>query len=281
VPFINPIEPATGYRATASGLVVVEASASANLFAYGSLWSSAEDISLWDVALAGGILVKQPENRALIYRPTRIANGSVVPAMAGWEFTHHPGFMEIKGSASGFSAYLSRFTDPADLVCVTLLANKQGLDLTNLARDIAESYKPGLGAGGTAESIVEQESKWSVDETVARLERALKAQNVPLFASFDHDGNARKADMTLRPTRVLVFGNPKVGTKLMQASQPAALDLPLRVTVWQDERDRVWVGYRSVEALAAEHGIKDPDTVATMARALDGLVAKAVNVYDY
>ena len=209
-------------------------------------------------ALAGGILVKQAANRALIYKPTTLANGTVVPAMAGWEFTKHPGFMEIKGSAPGFSAYLSRFTDPADLVCVTLLANKQGLDLTTLARDIADAYKRGLGAGQTSDKFVAQESKWSVDQTVARLELALKAQKVPVFAEFDHDDNARKADMALRPTHVLVFGNPKVGTKLMQAHPTAALDLPLRVTVFEDDRGRVWVGYRRLDAFAAEHGIKDP-----------------------
>ncbi len=260
---------------------MVEAAASANLFAYASLWSSAEDISAWDIALAGGILVKKPEHRALIYKPTTLSGGTVVPAMAGWEFTRHPGFMEIKGSAPGFSAYLSRFTDPADLVCVTLLANKQGLDLTTLARDIADAYKRGLGAGQTSDRFVAQESKWGVDETVARFERLLKEQNIPIFAQFDHDDNARKADMTLRPTHVLVFGNPKVGTKLMQATQAAALDLPLRVTVWQDDRGRVWVGYRRLDAFAAEHGINDPETVATMARALDALVAKAVNVYEH
>lgn len=281
VRFINPIEPATGYRAGGSGLVPVDAAASANLFAFASLWSSAEDISAWDVALAGGILVKQPANRALIYKPTTLANGTVVPAMAGWEFTKHPGFMEIKGSAPGFSAYLSRFTDPGDLVCVTLLANKQGLDLTTLARDIADAYKRGLGAGQASDRLVAQESKWSVDQTVARLEQALKARGVPIFAQFDHDDNARKSEMTLRPTHVLVFGNPKVGTKLMQAQPTAALDLPLRVTVFEDDRGRVWVGYRRLDAFAEEHGINDPETVAAMARALDAIVTKAVNVYDY
>jgi uncharacterized protein (DUF302 family) len=189
--------------------------------------------------------------------------------------------MEIKGSAPGFGAYLSRFADPADLVGVTLLANKQGLDLTTLARDIADACKRGLGAGQTNDKFVAQESKWGVGETVARFERVLREQNVPVFAQFDHDDNARKADMNLRPTHVLVFGNPKVGTKLMQATQTAALDLPLRVTVWQDDRGRVWVGYRRLDAFAVEHGINDPDTVATMARALDSLVAKAVNVYEY
>lgn len=281
IAFINPVEPATGYRSVDGKLAATDPKASANLFAFGSLWSSAEDISAWDIALAGGILVKNEANRALIYKPTKLANGTVVPAMAGWEFTRHPGFMEIKGSAPGFSAYLSRFTAAEDLVCVTLLANKEGLDLTVLARDIADSYKAGLGAGVASEGIVAQESKFPVDETVSRLEARLKAQNVPVFATFDHSANAQQAGMQLRPTKVLVFGNPKVGTKLMQDNQAIALDLPLRLSVWEDARSRVWVGYHALDRLAAEYGIKDETTVKAMAQALDKLVANAVNVYDY
>jgi CubicO group peptidase (beta-lactamase class C family)/uncharacterized protein (DUF302 family) len=281
IAFINPVEPATGYRSVDGKLAATDPKASANLFAFGSLWSSAEDISAWDIALAGGILVKDEANRALIYKPTKLANGTVVPAMAGWEFTRHPGFMEIKGSAPGFSAYLSRFTAADDLVCVTLLANKEGLDLTILARDIADSYKAGLGAGVASEGIVAQESKFPVDETVSRLEARLKAQNVPVFATFDHSANAQQAGMQLRPTKVLVFGNPKVGTKLMQDNQAIALDLPLRLSVWEDARSRVWVGYHALDRLAAEYGIKDETTVKAMAQALDKLVAHAVNVYDY
>jgi uncharacterized protein (DUF302 family) len=87
--------------------------------------------------------------------------------------------------------------------------------------------------------------------------------------------------MTLRPTHVMVFGNPKVGTKLMQAQPTAALDLPLRLTVFEDDRGRVWVGYRRPDTLVEEHGIKDSETIAAMARALEAIVAKAVNVYDY
>ncbi len=290
VPFLNPVEPATGYRNVkdvkdvreAEGkLVAVDARASANLFAFGSVWSSAEDISLWDIGLAGSILVKREDNRALIYKPTTLANGTIVPAMAGWEFTRHPGFMEMKGSSPGFSAYLSRFTAPVDLVCVTLLANKQGLDLTALARDIAASYKAELGAAAGSDATVTQESKFSVDETTARLERLLKAQNVPVFAAFDHGENARQAGLQLRPTRVLVFGNPKVGTKLMQDRQAVALDLPLRLSIWQDERGRVWVSYRAPAGLAADYGVKDDATVGALASMLDRLVARAVNVYDY
>lgn len=281
VPFINPVEPAVGHRTIDGKLVPVDAAASAPLFAFGSLWSSAEDISAWDIALAGGILVKREENRALIYKPTRLANGTVVPAMAGWEFTRHPGFMEIKGSSPGFSAYLSRFTAAEDLVCVTLLANKEGLDLTTLARDIADSYKAGLGAGVPSDDIVTRESKFPVEETVARLKTLLDERNVPVFATFDHGENARRAGMELRPTQVLVFGNPKVGTRLMQDGQAIALDLPLRLSVWQDGRNRVWLGYHRMDRLAAEYGIKDSATVLALERMLEGLVARAADVYEY
>lgn len=279
--FINPAEPAIGYRTADGKRVAVAPEASQGLFAFGDLWSSAEDISVWDVGLAGGILVKRAENRDLIYKPTKLRNGTVVPAMAGWEFTRHPGFMEIKGSAPGFSAYLSRFTAAADLVCVTLLANREGLDLTGLARDIADAYKPDLGPGSGADSLIVQESKFSVDETLARLEAELAARKVPVFAKFDHDGNASQVGLKLRPTKVVVFGNPKVGTKLMQESQPVAIDLPLRVSIWLDERGRVWVGHQSLDALATEFDIKDATTVRAMSAGLEAIVSRVVNVYEY
>jgi CubicO group peptidase (beta-lactamase class C family) len=281
VPYINPVEPAVGYKALDGKRVAVAPGPSANYFAFGSLWSSAEDISAWDIALAGSILIKREENRALLYKPTKLANGTIVPAMAGWEFTRHPGFMEMKGSSPGFSAYLSRFTAAEDLVCVTLLANKEGLDLTGLARDIADSYKAGLGVGMGSDGLITQESKFSVDETVSRLKGLLEKQNVPIFATFDHGENARQVGMELRPTKVIVFGNPKVGTKLMQSSQAIALDLPLRLSVWEDERGRVWVGYHAMERLAAEYNVKDNATVLAIEQMLEKLVAKAVNIYDY
>jgi CubicO group peptidase (beta-lactamase class C family)/uncharacterized protein (DUF302 family) len=279
--FINPAEPAIGYRTAEGKRVAVAPEASQGLYAYGSLWSSAEDISVWDVGLAGGILVKRDDNRALIYKPTRLRNGTLVPAMAGWEFTRHPGFMEIKGSAPGFSAYLSRFTAAADLVCVTLLANREGLDLTGLARDIAEAYKADLGPGIITDAIITRESKFTAAETVARFEAELARRKVPLFAKFDHDGNAQQAGLKLRPTKVVVFGNPRVGTKLMQENQPIAIDLPLRASIWEDEGGRVWVGYQNLADVAAEFGVKDKATIQAMQAGLDGLVARVVDVYEY
>src|SRR5262245_19624890 len=100
----------------------------------------------------------------------------VVTAMAGWDVRRLTDFMAIKGVALGFSAYLSLFTASADLVCLTLLANREGLDLTGLARDIAEAYKPALGAGLGSDAMVTQESKFSAQETLARLEARLAEQ---------------------------------------------------------------------------------------------------------
>jgi CubicO group peptidase (beta-lactamase class C family)/uncharacterized protein (DUF302 family) len=279
--FIDPVEPAVGYEMLQGKLVAADPTSSESLFAFGSLWSSAEDISLWDIALAGSTLVHKAENHALIYAPTRLKNGTGVPAMAGWEFTHHPGFMEVKGYSPGFSSYLSRFTAPTELVCVTLLANKEGVDLTSLARDIAEAYKSGLGAQVHNSSLLSQESKFSVDETVARLQSRLNSMNVPVFAIFDHEENARKAELHLRPTKVMVFGNAKVGTNLMLENQAVALDLPLRMSVWEDERGRVWVSHQDIDQLAHDYAIEDHATIATLRHFMDNLIELSVNIYDY
>jgi CubicO group peptidase (beta-lactamase class C family)/uncharacterized protein (DUF302 family) len=281
IPFIDPVEPAVGYQMLQGKLVPVDPAASEALFAFGSLWSSAEDVSIWDIALAGSTLVHKPENHALIYAPTHLKNGTIVPAMAGWEFTRHPGFMEVKGYSPGFSSYLSRFTAPSELVCVTLLANKEGVDLTSLARDIAEAYKSGLGPQVHNDQLLSQESKFSVDDTVARLQSRLKALNVPVFAVFDHTENAQKAELQLRPTKVMVFGNAKVGTKLMIDNQAIALDLPLRMSIWEDERGRVWVSYQNIDQMAHDYAIDDPATVAALRHFMESLIEHSVNVYNY
>jgi CubicO group peptidase (beta-lactamase class C family)/uncharacterized protein (DUF302 family) len=277
VDFINPVEPATGY----AGDTPVPAEASANLFGFGDLWSSAQDISAWDIALAGATLIHDEADRDVVYRPTRLDNGTVVPAMAGWEFTHHPGFMEIKGSAPGFSAYLSRFTAADELVCVTLLTNREGVDLTVLARSIAQAYRAGLGPTVDQHAIVAQESKFDTPTTVARIKAALAAAQVPVFATVDHAANAQGVGQALRPTTVISFGNPRVGTRLMQANQAAGLDLPLRMLVWQDAMGRSWIGYPRLDALAQAYGIQDPATIAGMTAFMDHLAGQAANVYSY
>lgn len=280
-PFINPVEPATGYRMVGGQMTKVAPEVSSNLFGFGDIWSSAEDISKWDIGLAGSVLIKELADRDVVYMPTKLANGTVVPAMIGWEFTRHPGFMEVKGDSPGFSSYLSRFTASDELVCVTLLTNKEGVDLTILARQIAQAYKADLGPGVDQAQMVVEESKFGPADTVARIRSALAEAKVPVFATVDHAANAQGADLQLRPTTVITFGNPKVGTKLMNETQAIGLDLPLRMLVWQDARGRTWVGYPNLDTLAARYEIKDAATIGAMMTFMDGIQRRAANVYAY
>ncbi|PQV49831.1 serine hydrolase [Paraburkholderia sp. BL21I4N1] len=277
--YINPVEPAAGYRLVDGKLTDAPPATSSSSFAFGSLWASAEDVSTWDIGLAGNEVIKEAAHRDLIYKPTRLDNGTVVPAMAGWQFTRHKGFMDIKGNAPGYSAYLSRFTDPDELVCVTLLANTEGVDLTDLARRIASAYDARLGSGNDPAQTSTYESVFGVKETVARLEKNIKAANGQIFAHFDHQMNAQQAGLTMRPTEVIVFGNPAAGTRLMQAQPGIASELPLRVAVWEDERGRTWVSYTNFDRIAERYGIHDAKTIAAMKAGVAELVRKSSSAY--
>lgn len=167
--FINPTERATGYAPDGRA---VDGSADA-------LLASAMDVSLWDIGLAGGILVKEPAHRALLYAPTRLADGGTVPVMSRWQFPGRPGLMYIVGDTEGQSTFLSRFTASSELVCVTLLANKGGVDLTQLARRIAGAYDSKLGPPD-ATCIGLQQSPYPAAQTMTRLEAAAKAAQMDL-----------------------------------------------------------------------------------------------------
>jgi uncharacterized protein (DUF302 family) len=103
--------------------------------------------------------------------------------------------------------------------------------------------------------IVDRASNHSVDETVARLQTMLREKGVTLFALVDHSGEAAKAGMQMRPTKLLIFGNPKAGTPVMIASLSAAIDLPLKLLVWEDGGGKVWISFNSAEYLRERHGI--------------------------
>ena len=103
--------------------------------------------------------------------------------------------------------------------------------------------------------IVNTASNHSVDETVAKLKDILEAKGVKLFALVDHSGEAEKAGTPMRPTKLLIFGNPKAGTPLMLASPSSALDLPLKLLVWEDADRRVWISCNSPAYLQQRHGL--------------------------
>jgi uncharacterized protein (DUF302 family) len=105
--------------------------------------------------------------------------------------------------------------------------------------------------------IVRIASQHSVAETVSKLEGMLRAKNVKIFAIVDHSGEAEKAGLKLRNTKLLIFGSPKAGTPLMQAAPSAALDLPLKILVAEDPSGKVWVSYNSPAYLQERHHLPE------------------------
>jgi hypothetical protein len=179
VELIDPTEPAVGSEGEAAA---VEA---------GTLYASAVDVSRWDIALAGSLLIADPALRKVLYEPPRTAGGAAAPTSGPWDFPGHAGLMVVAGGGGGFSSLLSRFTDPRELVCVTLLVNKEGVDLTQLARRIAGAYDPRLGPPARAAALRVQQSPYPVAETRARFERALGQAAAPSAAATNGNDAAR------------------------------------------------------------------------------------------
>lgn len=126
----------------------------------------------------------------------------------------------------------------------------------------------------TDDGIVTVASHHSVQETVARLESSIKAKQLTLFAHIDFSSDAQREGLAMQPSQLLVFGNPRAGTPLMQAVPTAALDLPLKVLVWEDTEKHVWVSYNSAEYLQQRHGL--PDELAKPLAGVAALVSAAV-----
>jgi uncharacterized protein (DUF302 family) len=107
------------------------------------------------------------------------------------------------------------------------------------------------------QGIVKIPSHRSVDETVEKLKTILASKGVTLFALVDHSGEAEKVGLTMPPTKLLIFGNPKGGTPLMLAAPSAAIDLPLKILVAEDAQGKVWISYNSPEYLKERHGLPE------------------------
>jgi len=106
----------------------------------------------------------------------------------------------------------------------------------------------------TSNGFLSQPSNHSVDETLEKLKRILQAKGVAVFAIVDHSGEAEKAGLKMRPTKLVIFGNPKAGTPLMLAAPTTAIDLPLKMLIWEDAQGKVWVSYNSPAYLQERHG---------------------------
>ena len=103
--------------------------------------------------------------------------------------------------------------------------------------------------------LIDRPSHHSFDQTVERLAKLLQSRSITLFAVIDHSGEAAKAGMAMRPTKLLIFGSPRAGTPLMIAAPTIAIDLPLKILVWEDGQGQVWLSYIDPDHLRERHGV--------------------------
>jgi uncharacterized protein (DUF302 family) len=118
----------------------------------------------------------------------------------------------------------------------------------------------------TDSGIIDTSSNHSVDQTVEKLKGVLKNKGLTLFALVDHSGEAEKVGLKMYPTKLLIFGSPKGGTPVMLVAPSIAIDLPLKILIWEDAQGKVWVSYNSPEYLAKRHNVPN-DLVKNIAGA--------------
>jgi uncharacterized protein (DUF302 family) len=123
------------------------------------------------------------------------------------------------------------------------------------------------------QGIIDTPSNHSVEQTVTRLKGIPEAKGVTLFALVDHSREAQKVGMKMPPTKLLIFGSPKAGTPLMLAAPSIAIDLPLKILIWEDAHGKVWVTYNSPVYLQDRHGL--PSDLLQNIAVVEALAAKA------
>ena len=135
-----------------------------------------------------------------------------------------------------------------------------------------------LGApwAAAADGLIAVKSPLGAKETMTRLEATVTQRGLTVFAKIDHAAGAAKVGKQLRPTELLIFGNPQGGTPLMECAQSAGIDLPLKALVWEDADAQVWVGYNDPAFLAQRHGVPACPAADRLRQALAAIVQTAV-----
>jgi uncharacterized protein (DUF302 family) len=122
-----------------------------------------------------------------------------------------------------------------------------------------------------ADGLITIRSPFAAKDTMNRFEENAKQHGLNVFARIDHAAGAAKVGKTLRPTEVLIFGNPQGGTPFMECAQSVGIDLPLKALVWEDAQGQVWLGYNDPAFLAQRHGAAQCPAVGSLSKALSGL----------
>lgn len=131
-------------------------------------------------------------------------------------------------------------------------------------------------SASAADGLIALRSPHNVKDTLDRFESVAKGKGLNIFLRVDHAAGAKKAGKSLRPTELLVFGNPQGGTPLMECAQSAGIDLPLKALAWEDASGQVWLAYNDPQYLAARHEAGICPVVPNLRKVLDALAAEAV-----
>jgi len=183
-----------------------------------------------------------------------IAVGVIMNVFAGWRHAKLVRELDRGDTARAGSsrqavaiAFFLALVGLAMAIYLVLVRNSTHSQLEN-RKEISVTLNAGKG-------IIDAPSNHSVDQTVDKLKGLLEAKGVNLFALVDHSGEAAKVGMKMRPTKLLIFGSPKAGTPVMLAAPSSAIDLPLKILIWEDDYGKVWVSYNSPEYLQERHDI--------------------------
>jgi uncharacterized protein (DUF302 family) len=141
---------------------------------------------------------------------------------------------------------------------------------------LAASLMTASTLAAASDGLIAVKSPHSAKVTMDRLEDIVKKRGLNVFVRVDHAAGAAGVGKTLRPTEVLIFGNPQGGTPFMECAQAVGIDLPLKALVWEDASSQVWLGYNDPAWLAKRHGAANCPAVGNLSKALEGIAGAAI-----
>jgi len=206
--------------------------------------------------------VSQPSALSLPLGVGLVVIGVIIDILASW---HHIRYIRalnqgtlVVGSPSTLAIVL------ALILAVVGLTIAFYLGTTKAQQAAPSTIEKEHSSMKTGDGIISKASKYSVPDTLDRVEAALQAKGVKIFVRVDHSGEAEKAGLKMPSTQLLIFGNPKAGTPVMLAAPTSAIDLPLKALAWQDADGKVWLSYNDPEYLKKRYGMTD-DQIKTIA----------------
>jgi len=208
---------------------------------------------LQQVVIAQRDSALKPSGLPLWFGTALIGAGVVVNLLSVW---HQLELVHAMNPVSASQQHLTTLAVSISLFLALVgLAMARYLILARPSTDPPRISEERFVTSETHQGIIDRASRHSVDQTVESLTAILQSKGATLFAMVDHSGEAAKVGMTMRPTKLLIFGSPKAGTPLMLAAPSSAIDLPLKILVWQDAGGQVWVSYNSPQYLKERHGL--------------------------